>query len=201
MHGAHAQQGTDGVENREQGTLLGVVGQNRLPGAGAAGLEGVADDPHRVQRHKHGIARPHHRVGNQRSQAVQHQNTDCHNQVADDHKRTEFAELAVGAVHQRADDGVGDGVKQTHTGDHDGSKDHGQCQNLAAEGRDVGQNQNVIHICGTVVQREQDHLIRLGAVDRAAVLAFIHKRFLPIAQNIRKSTRPSQGQSVATDSL
>ena len=34
--------------------MLRVVGQNRLPGAGAAGLEGVTDDPDCVQRHKHG---------------------------------------------------------------------------------------------------------------------------------------------------
>ena len=133
-----------------------------------------------VQRHKHGIARPHHCVGNQRGQAVQHQNADGHDQVADDHERTEFSELAVRAVHQRTDDGVSDSVKQTHTGDHDGGKDHGQRQNLAAEGCNVGQHQNIVHVRGTVVQREQDQLIRLGAVDRAAVLVFIHKRFLPI---------------------
>ena len=95
-------------------------------------------------------------------------------------ERTEFSELAVRAVHQRADDGVGDSVKQAHTSDHDGGKDHGQRQNLAAEGCNVGQHQNIINVRGAVVQREQDQLIRLGAVDRAAVLAFIHKRFLPI---------------------
>ena len=51
-----------------------------------------------------------------------------------------------------------------------------------AEGRNIGQHQNIIHVRGTVVQREQDQLIRLGAVDRAAVLAFTPKRFLPIVQ-------------------
>ena len=193
LHRAHTQQRTDGVKNREQRALLGVVGQNGLPGTGAAGLEGVADDPDCIQRHKHGIARPHHRGGNQRGEAVQHQNADRHDEVADDHKRAELAELAVGAVHQRADDGVSDCVKQTHTGDHNGGKDHGQCQNLAAEGRNIRQHQNIIHVRGTVVQREQDQLIRLGAVDRVAVFVFIHKRLLLIAQKYKEISPPTAG--------
>ncbi len=32
LHNAHAQQTADGVEDREQRALLGVVGQNRLTG-------------------------------------------------------------------------------------------------------------------------------------------------------------------------
>ena len=193
LHRAHTQQRTDGVKNREQRALLGVVGQNGLPGTGATGLEGVADDPDCIQRHKHGIARPHHRGGNQRGEAVQHQNANRHDEVADDHKRAELAKLAVGAVHQRADDGVGDGVKQTHTCDHNGGKDHRQCQNLAAEGRNIRQHQNIIHVRGTVVQREQDQLIRLGAVDRVAVFVFIHKRLLLIAQKYKEISPPTAG--------
>ena len=96
------------------------------------------------------------------SQAVQHQNADSHDEVADDHKRAELAELAVGAVHQGTDDWVGNGVKQAHAGDHHGGEDHAQGQNLAAESGNVGKHQNIVHVGGAVVKREQHQLVRLG---------------------------------------
>ena len=160
------------LKNREQRALLGVVGQNGLPGTGAAGLEGVADDPHCVQRHKHGVARPHHRGGNQRGEAVQHQNANRHDEVADDHKRAELAKLAVGAVHQRADDGSVTASNRRIPVTITEAKIIDNARTFAAEGRNIRQHQNIIHVRGTVVQREQDQLIMFGAVGPRCCFCF-----------------------------
>ena len=165
LHNAHAQQTADGVEDREQRALLGIVGQNRLTGTGAAGLEGIADDPDRIQGHKGGVAQAHRAGGDEGGQTVQHENAGRHDEVADDHEGPELAKSAVGAVHQRADDGVSNGVKQAHAGDHYGGKDHAQGQNLAAESGNVGKHQNIVHVGSAVVKRKQHQLVRLGAVD------------------------------------
>ena len=175
LHSAHAQQAAHGVEDGEQRTLLGVVGQYRLAGAGAAGLEGVADDPHGVQSHKGGVAQPHGTGGDERGKAIQCQYTGRHDEVADDHERSELAELAVGAVHESTDDGVGDSVKQTHSGDHHRGKQHAQGQHLAAEGSDVGKHQHIVHIRCAVVQRKQHQLVGFGAVHtRRRCFLFAH---------------------------
>ena len=174
LHDAHAQQGADRVENREERALLGVVRQHSLAGAGAAGLECIADDPDEVQSHKRGIARPHHGIRDHGGDAVQNQDADGHNDVADGHKRTELTELAVRAVHQRADDRVGDGVAQTHGRDHDRGKQGAQRQHIAAEGSNVGKHQDIIDIGGTVVQRKQYQLVEFGAVDIRRLCIFAH---------------------------
>ena len=175
LHGTHAQQAAHGIEDGEQRALLRIIGQNGLTRAGAAGLEGVADDPHGVQSHKGGVAQPHGVGRDERSKAVQRQYTGRHDEVADDHERPELAELAVGAVHEGTDDGVGDGVKQTHTGDHHRSKQHAQRQHLAAEGGDVGKHQHIVHIRCAVVQRKQHQLVGFGAVHtRRRCFLFAH---------------------------
>lgn len=69
----------------------------------------------------------------------------------------------------------------------------GETAELVLEGRNIRQHQNVIHVRGTVVQREQDQLIRLGAVDRVAVFVFIHKRLLLIAQKYKEISPPTAG--------
>ena len=189
LHDAHAQQRTDGVEDGEQRALLGVVGQHRLAGAGAAGLEGVADDPHKVQPYKGGIACPHHGIGDHGGDAVQNQDTDCHNGVADGHERAELAEPAVGAVHQRTDDGVSDGIAQAHGRDHDRSKQGTQRQYIAAKGSNVGKHQYIVYVGGTVVQREKHQLIEFGAVDARCLCIFTHGLLLVVGENLLKSPR------------
>ena len=201
LHNAHAQQTADGVEDREQGALLGVVGQNRLTGTGAAGLEGVADDPDKVQAHKRGIACPHHRIGDHRGDAVQHQNAGGHDKVADGHERAEFAELTVRAVHQRTDDRVGDGVAQAHGRDHDRGKQSAQRQYIAAEGGNVGKHKDVINIRGTVVQRKQYQLVKFGAIDAGRFCIFAHGLLLVVEKEIllkspRRGRRGACGNSV-----
>ena len=196
LHRTHAQQRADGVENGEQGALLGVVGQNGLAGTGTAGLEGVADDPDCVQSHESRIAQEHRAGGDERGQAVQHEDAGCHDEVADDHEGPELAELAVGAVHQGADDRVGDRVEQAHTGDHDRSEDHGQGQHLAAEGGDVGKHQHIVHVRCAVVQREQHQLVGLGAVQARRLCGlFTHLRCLLFSYKKRQPARRSGGQA------
>ena len=153
-----------GVEDGEQRALFGVIGQDRLGGPGDGGLAGAADGPGRIEHDEQRIAQPHHAFGHEGGQHIHQQDADRHDGVADDHEGTELAELAVGAVHQGADEGVGDGVQHTHGGDHDRGKDGAQQQDLAAEGCHIGQNQNVVDVAGTIVQREQRQLIHLGAV-------------------------------------
>ena len=189
LHDAHAQQRADGVEDGEQRALLGVVGQHRLAGAGAAGLEGVADDPDEIQPYKGSIAGPHHGVGNHRGDAVQNQDADGHNQVADGHERAELAELAVGAVHQCADDGVSNGITQAHGRDHDRGKQGTQRQHIAAKGSNVGKHQYIVYVGGTVVQREKHQLIEFGAVDTRCLCIFTHGLLLVVGENLLKSPR------------
>ena len=189
LHNTHTQQRADGVENREQRTLLGVIGQNGLAGARAAGLEGVADNPDEVQPHEGGIPRPHHGIGNHGGDAVQHQNTDGHNNVADGHERAELAEPTVGAVHQRTDDGVSDGIAQAHGRDHDRSKQRTQRQYIAAKGSNVGKHQYIVYVSGTVVQREKHQLIEFGAVDARCLCIFTHGLLLVVGENLLKSPR------------
>ena len=201
LHRTHAQQRADGVEDGEQGALLGVVGQNGLAGTGAAGLEGVADDPDKVQAHKRGIACPHHRIGDHWGDAVQHQNAGGHDKVADGHERAEFAELTVRAVHQRTDDRVGDGVAQAHGRDHDRGKQSAQRQYIAAEGGNVGKHKDVINIRGTVVQRKQYQLVKFGAIDAGRFCIFAHGLLLVVEKEIllkspRRGRRGACGNSV-----
>ena len=177
LHRAHAQQAAHGVEDGKEGALLGVVGQDGLAGAGAAGLEGIADDPDRIQGHKGGVAQAHRAGGDEGGQTVQHEDAGRHDEVADDHEGPELAKSAVGAVHQRADDGVGNGVEQAHSRDHDRSEDHGQGQHLTAEGSDVGKHQHIVHVRRAVVQREQHQLVGLGAVQARRLCGlFTHLR-------------------------
>ena len=189
LHNAHAQQAANRVEDGKQRALLGVVGQHCLARAGAAGLERVADDPHKVQSHKGGIARPHHGCGDHGGDAVQNQDADGHDGVADGHKRAELAEPAVGAVHQRADDGVGDGIAQAHGRNHDRGKQRAQCQHIAAKRSNVGKHQHIVNVGGAVVQREKHQLVKFGAVDARRLCIFTHGLLLVVGENLLKSPR------------
>lgn len=140
LHDAHAQQGADGVEDGEQRTLARVVGQNGLTGAGAARLERVAKHPDEVDQREADIAQSHHRLGNQREQAVEDDDADCHDRAAQNHERAEFTNPGAGAVHHRADDRVGHGVGDTHDGDHDGGE-HTQLQDARTELSDIGEDE------------------------------------------------------------
>ena len=87
----------------------------------------------------------------------------------------ELAEPAVGAVHEGTNDGVGDGIEQAHAGDHHRSKQHAQGQHFAAEGRDVGKHQHIVHVGRAVVQRKQHQLVGFGAVHtRRRCFLFAH---------------------------
>ena len=163
LHDAHAQQGADGVEDGEQRTLARVVGQNGLTGSGAARLERVAKHPDEVDQREADIPQSHHRLGNQREQAVEDDDADCHDCAAQNHERAEFTNFGAGAVHHRADDRVGHGVGDTHDGDHDGGE-HTQLQDARTELSDIGEDENEVNVGCAVVEREQHELIRLCAI-------------------------------------
>ena len=52
LHGTHAGKRADGIEDSEQRSLLGIVGQNRLGRPGYRGLKSIADNPHSVQQNE-----------------------------------------------------------------------------------------------------------------------------------------------------
>ena len=103
--------------------------------------------------------------GDQGSGGVQQKDADSHDQVAEDHERPELTKTAVGAVHQSADNGVGNGVEQTHAGDHDRGKQQTQRQHVAAKGSNVGEYQHIVYVGSAVIQREQHQLVGFGAID------------------------------------
>ncbi len=163
LHDAHAQQGTHGVEDGEHGPLIGVVGEHGLARSGAGGLESVPDNPHEVDHRKGDIPQGHHALGDEGSEDVQADDAHRHDRATQDHKGTEFADLRVGAVHHRADDGIGDGIADPHSSNHQRREDP-QMQDIITELGHIGQNQDEIDVCGTVVQRKQHQLIRLCTV-------------------------------------
>ena len=196
LHDAHAGEGTDGVEDREERALLRIVGEDRLGGSCDGGLEGVADDPDRVEEDEETVAQSHHARGDERCEDIERDHGERHDDAADDHEGTELAEAAVGLVHQGADDRVGDGVEDAHAGDHEGGEDRRDPQHRVAEGGDIGEDQYVIDIGGAVVHGEQGQLVRLGAVElRAGVclcvfvhgkLPFLSKRRMEHCDSIRR---------------
>src|SRR5699024_7995333 len=119
---------------------------------------GVADDVDRIEHNVQHVAQRHHGRGHELRAEIQQDRADDHDDVADQHEGTELTELAVGLVHQCADDGVGDSVEQTHDRDHRAGKDDRQAQNTAVVG-DVGRGQDVVDIGRTVVEGKQDQLV------------------------------------------
>ena len=117
---AHAQHRADGVEDGEHRALIRVVRQHSLTGAGNAGLERVADDPDEVNQRKQDVAHRHHRFRNERKQDVQADNGNRHDDRADYHERAELAPAGAGAIHQRANNRVGNGVADAHNRNHQG---------------------------------------------------------------------------------
>ena len=100
--------GQDAVEAGEDGALFGVVGQHGLTGLGHHGLAGVADD---IDHVKQGGKQVFLVDGPVDRGVEDHDQAGPDDHVADQHVGAEFAEAAVGAVHQHAHQGIGDCVE------------------------------------------------------------------------------------------
>ena len=110
------------IERSEHGALFGVVGHAALGALGNNALAGVAQVINAAEHNKENKAGGAFRqfVGK-----VEHDKAGSRqNDVANDHERAVFAELAVGFIHHVANERVSYAVPDTHSHGKAGCHDH-----------------------------------------------------------------------------
>lgn len=97
---------------------------------------------------------------------------ECQDQVADDDERTVLAKFAVGLIHHKADEGVGDTVPQTHCHGQGGGEHHADTDPAhQVVGCVVHQEQ--VQVGSGVVQRKAADTPQRNAVDAVGLVVLV----------------------------
>lgn len=158
------------IERSEHGALFGIVGHAALGALGNNALAGVAQVINAAEHNKENKAGGAFRqfVGK-----VEHDKAGSRqNDVANDHKRAVFAELAVGFIHHVANERVSYAVPDTHSHGKAGCHDHANANKAQQIKTDIVHEHQVEVGCG-VVERKACNAPQRYAVDAVCFVILV----------------------------
>ena len=141
---AHKEHVVSSIEHREDGTLLGVVGQTGLCRLGDDTLEGVADDINGIHDDERNESSAVRNDGQQTEHGERHRKK---NQVTNDNERAVLTEFGIGVVDDHSDERVGNAIPDSHDGNDTAGQNSANTDNTYQE----------------VGDRTDQHQVRIGS--------------------------------------